>query len=293
MNPLLIGVAIVALVAGSSLHLPAWMKSQPPTAALVAAQADLAKAQAAQKQAEASQKQAEDALTAAKTQQAAITAQQLDYAQEFASGAGLALAKVPAAAQTPEIKLATDMVTRANAGLEAARGKLPAAAQAEIQQLIDQALSAVTAQRDAYQAALVQKDATLQTTIQAKTALEVKIPVLQAQVTTEQAKTAAAKAETATVASKTDVLQKEITDWAAKKAASDSNGSFWQWVGILCLKIIVALVVLYLLVHGLIPLLAESYPAISWLTTLSLFLGNLTTARTPVVPAASTPAKTA
>lgn len=263
MNPWIL-VAIGAFLFGPSFHLPNLFAKKPPIAQLSTAEADLAAARAAQLKAEA-------ALAAAKVQEAAKTAAQLDYAQQFAAGTSLALGRVPAEQQTPEVKLATDMAQRANAGLAAARGQLPPEAQAEIQRLVDQALSAVMAERDAYKAAVIQKDAALQSATQDKAALAVQIPVLQATVTT-------AKAETAARDAKTQELTKEVSVWAEAKAAADAKATSLDAYAGTLVRVLIGLGILYALIHYLLPCVAQSYSGVGWLQKLAAAAKNLTTA---------------
>lgn len=257
---LIVGVAAFAV---GGFKLPAFLQKQPPVAQLTTAQDELAKAKAAQQQAEA-------LLAAARAQEAARTATQLDYAQQFAAGTSLALGRVRPEQVTPEIKLATELAARANAGLEAARGKLPPEAQAEIQKLVDQALSAVTAERDAYKAALAQKDADLQATTAAKAAIERQIPALEAKVQTKDA-------EVAAVTAKTETLTQEVKVWAQGKADADARaGSLDAYAGRL-IRGAVIIGVLYFLIHFILPCVAQSYPG-GWLSKLADAAKNLTTA---------------
>lgn len=243
--PVLIVVAAAALLV-PHFHLPAIFQKQPPTAKLTAAQDELAAAKAAQANAEA-------LLAAAKKEAAQRTAAQLDYAQGMSAGAGLALARVKPEQVTPEIKLAADLTSRANAGLEAARGKLPPDQQAEMQKLIDEALSAVTAERDAYKAELAQKDAALAAETQARAKVEATIPALQAK---EQVAEAAVTAKSAQVETATN----EVKVWAQKKAESDAKaGGLEAWVsnGI---RLAIVAGLLYALVHFVLPSLAVEFP---------------------------------
>lgn len=259
-------VAGCALLFGGGLKLPAFLQKKPPVAQLSASQDELAKAKAAQAQAEA-------ALAAAKADQAAKTAAQLDYAQQMATGTSLALAHVPATAQTPEVKLAAEFALRTQAGFEAARGKLSPEAQAEIHALFDEALAAKNAEVETLKTALAAKDSALQAATQEKTALAIKIPTLEAAVTTANATVTVKEAD---VVTKT----KEVADWAQKKAESDAKaGSLDHYAGVL-LRIIIALCALYAFGHFLLPLWSESYPANKTLSWMASAAKNLTTAHT-------------
>lgn len=261
-----ITLAIILAVAsflGGGMKLPAIFQKKPPVAQLTAAETELAKAKVAQQKAEAD-------LASARAAEAARASAQLDYAQQFAAGTSLALGRIPVEAQTPEIKLASEMALRANLGLEAARGKLPAEAQAEIQRMVDQALSAVTAERDAYRAALAVKDAELRSASQARTAIEKQIPILEAKLQTKSAEVAAVEA-------KTESLTQEVKVWAQGKADAEAKaGSLDAYAGRL-VRGIVAAAALYLFLHYLLPNIAQSYPGATWLNHLAEGVKNITT----------------
>jgi hypothetical protein len=243
--PVLIVMGVAALLV-PHFHLPAMFQKQPPTAKLTAAQDELAAAKASQAKAEA-------LLASAQKEAAQRTAEQLDYAQGMSAGAGLALARVKPEQLTPEIKLATDLTTRANAGLAAARGKLPADQQAEMQKLIDEALSAVTAERDAYKADLAKKDAALAAETQARAKAEAAIPTLQAN---EKVAEAAVTEKVAEVQTATN----EVKVWAEKKAASDAKaGGLEAWVSN-AIRLAIVAGLLYALVHFVLPSLAVEFP---------------------------------
>lgn len=268
-----------ALALWPSLHLPAFLQKKPPTKQLSQDQKDLAAAKNAQAQAEA-------ALAAARASEAAKTQDQLRYAQQMSSGASMALAKVPAEHQTPEVKLAAELTARADNGLATAIGRLPADQQAEMTALINNALSAVTAQRDAAQAALAQKDAQLQSTTAAKLAIEAQLPVLQASLKRKDAQVAAKQ---------TDVDEKtaEVADWAQKKAASDAEAGSWKAYAVDAVRIIAAILILWALVHFICPSLAQEFQGSKVIQavyrwTTSIFSSHITTT-TPVSTAKTNP----
>lgn len=267
MNAAVYVVGALLLWASGALKLPKLgHHDEPPTAQLQAAEQQLAAAKAAQAQAEA-------ALAAAQQQQAARTAAQLDYAQQMAVGTSSALARVPVEHQVPEVKLATELSTRAVAGLEAARGKLSPEQQAEMDALIAKALSSVQAERDAYKAALAAKDAQLAQVTTEKARLAAEIPALQSEVTTRTAEVAV---KDATVQTKTA----EVATWADKKAAADARADSFDARAGLLLRIVIAIGMLYLAIHYLLPCLAQSYPGVGWLTKAAAAAKNFTTAHT-------------
>ncbi len=264
MNPAIWIVAGVLLLFGSKIELPSFLQRKPPTAQLAAAEQQLQAAKAAQAKAEA-------ALEAARVAEADKTRQQLDYAQQMSAGASGALAKVPTEHQTPEVKLAVELSSRANAGLEAARGKLPDALRTEIDGLIGQALSAVEAERDAYKAALAVKDAQLQVTIADKAKIAAEIPKLEATVKTKDA-------EVQVVAAKVETKQAEVVAYADKFAAERAKaGTLDAYAGKLVWALII-LGVLYFLIHFGLPSLAQEFPAKGWLQGLNKTAKSITSA---------------
>ena len=248
---LLILVGMLAF-AGGALKMPTWFQKKPPTAQLSQAEIDLAKAKAAQQQAEAR-------LAELQAQQQAVGDKQLDYAQQMATGTVLALGRIAPGQVTPEVKLASEFATRAEAGLVAYRGDLTPAARAEMERMVSQALSAVQAERDAMKQALLAKDAALSQTIAQKSTLEAQIPTLEATV-------AAARAETAVKEAKATELTKEVTVWAEGKVAADAKASSLDAYAGNLLKGLIACGVLYVLVHFVLPSLAQEFPASKVLT---------------------------
>ncbi len=249
------------LFLNQGFHLPAFLQKKPPTAQLAAAQADLAKARAGQQQAEAE-------LAAARAAQAARLAEQLDYTQQMVTGTDLALRQIPGAHQSPELKLAAEFSARAVAGFEAARGKLTPQQRAEIEGLFTAALAAKDAEVTTLRASLAQKDSDLQASTSAKAALEKKIPVLEASVTTAQAATAV---ESAKVETKT----REVVTYADKAATEKARaGSLDAYAGNL-VRILIGLGLLYALVHFALPNLAQEFPAAAWLGKANKFAKSI------------------
>lgn len=120
-DPVTLGA--LALVALGGALLFGWkplniFKAKPPTAQLTQLQADLVKAQAAEAQAKAEK----DAAIAAERKK---FEDQLRSAQQANEGAGYLLQKIPAEHQTPQSKVGTAMVLRANFRLASILGKLP------------------------------------------------------------------------------------------------------------------------------------------------------------------------
>ena len=244
-----------------SWHLPAFLQKKPPVAQLSQAEVDLAKSKADLSAAQAKL----DAARAAETQK---THEQIVYSQQMVAGVPVALAKAP---QIPEVVLASQLAQRAQVGLAAAIGDLPPDKQAEITAIVGQALSAKQAEVDAAKAALAVKDAELAQTTQAKKALEASIPPLQQAVVTARADVAV---KDATVAEKTQ----EVASWAEKKAASDAKaGSLDAYAGNL-VRILLAIGILYILVHVCLPSLAQEFPTSSWLVGINKVTKSLTSA---------------
>jgi chromosome segregation ATPase len=213
---------------------------------------DLAAARQAQAQAEAS-------LAATQSRERDAELAQVRYAQEMSWGAQAALAQV--ATPPPEVVLAQQLVARAESGLDAAIGKLPAPDQAEMKALIGNALSSVQAQRDAALAALGAKDKELAATSSAKEALEKQVPVLQAQVATA---TATVQVKSAAV----DEKQAEVVSWADKKAQSDAEAGSFKAYAIDLVRLLLVLGIIYGVVHFVLPSLAQEFTGSKFLSTL-------------------------
>lgn len=243
----LILIVLVSALLIPSFKLPSFLQKQPPVAQLTIAQVELSKAREAQALAEKN-------LADVKAKQDQRTTEQLAYGQQMSGGVSLALDKVPAEHQTPEVKLAAELSNRANDALEAANGKLSPQARAEISALIDNALSAKNSEVATLRAALADKDSALQASVKEKTALAAELPGLKSAV-------AVATADRAVSEAKVEAKTKEISVWAEAKAAADRKaGSLDAYAGTL-LRILIGLVVFYMLVHFVLPSLAQEFPA--------------------------------
>lgn len=258
----LAGAVWIASMAG--IKLPAFLQPKPKTEQLSQTQTELAKARAAQAEAEAR-------LAQIQAQRDATVAKQLDYAQQMNAGAVLALGRIAPGQVTPEVKLASELSQRAQAGLDAARGRLPPEAQKEIEQLVAQALSAKSAEVEAYKLTIAEKDKALSVSIQQKAALEAVIPSLKADAEV-------AKAKTGTFEAKADMLVKQVADYADQKAKESAEAGSWRAYFWLAVKIAVGLALLYFFVHFMLPLLSQSYPGSRVLSWLSNAARNVTTA---------------
>lgn len=263
--------AVVALV--PSWHLPAFLQKKPPTHQLSQAEQDLAASKVALAQAQAK-------LDAAKASEAAKTRDQLLYSQQVVHGVPVALAKAP---QSPEVVLASQLAQRAEVGLAAALGDLPADKQAEIEKIVGEALSAKQAEVDAANKALAAKDAELAATTASKKALEATIPPLQQAVAVQ---TAQVGVKDALVQQKTA----EVASWADKKAESDAKaGSLGTYANNL-FRILLIIGIIYLVIHVVLPCVAAEFPGANWLTSIYRFATSLTSAHTISVPTPTTAA---
>lgn len=221
----------------------------PQTAELRAAQESAAKAKA---DAIAAQAHYDAALLEYRTK--ALNASQ--YSQQMIAGVPVALARAP---QSPEVVFASSLAKRAARGLAVAIGDLPADKQAEIAEIVQDALSAKQAEVDAAKAALAVKDKELSDTKDAKQAIEAKLPVLE-----QQAKAADAKA----VAAEGVVVVKtnEVATYAEKAAAKEKEaGSLNAFAGSL-VRWIIAIGIGYVLIHFVLPSLAQEFPAVRLIT---------------------------
>jgi hypothetical protein len=216
----------------------------PQTKELRAAQEAAAKAQA---EAATAKSNYEAALLEQRTK----TVQQSQYSQQMIHGIPIALARAP---QTPEVVFATGLAKRASTGLAAALGDLPPDKQSEIAFLVEQALSAKQAEVDAANAALALKDKELAVTTAEKKIIEAKLPVLEQKAQAAETKAIAAEG---VVVVKTNQVAVYAEKAAEKEAENGSLGALVQklfWV-------IGIFAALYILVHFVVPSLAQEFPA--------------------------------
>lgn len=268
---------VLVLVAGVCLfvptwHLPAIFQKKPETKQLSQANGALEKAQADAKLAEA-------ALASAQAKEQAAQLVQIRYSQEMVSGVRLSLLSAPKSAETT---LAGELASRADNALALAVGKLPADQQAEMEALIQNALSAKQAQVDAAQATLAQRDAQLQAVTQQKQALDIQVPVLQASVATKDALVAVAQ-------TKVDAKQAEVISWADKTSAAQKEAGSLGAYGNNLMRILVICGIAYLFIHFVLPSLAQQYPASKVLSGVYLWLTSLFSAHS--VSTSSSPAQ--
>ena len=261
---LLLVVALAGALATGHLTLPAFLQKKPPTAQLTQAEKDLASAKAAQASAEAK-------LAKIEADRQAVKDKQLDYTQEMV---GLGLTALNHAGDALEVKIAREAVLRADAGFEAARGKLSPEARAEIQTLFDGAIAAKNHEIEVLRASLVAKDDENARLAGEKAALDGQIPTLRADVEV-------AKAQTATVEAKTTTLVKQVEDYANKMADERAKAGGWEayfWLAVkLGLAVVLAMGGFYLFAHIWLPSMGQSYPGSLWERLAILFKNTTTT----------------
>lgn len=211
-------------------------KKPPPTEQLTALQAKLEATTAEAEKARIAREQANVAERA--KLEAQVRAAQVDN-----TGVVTALRKVPAASQTPEVKLATRMATRVDIKLAAAIGRLPEADQLAMVELIEQALSDKQAEIDEANRKLAEADASFKVVSGERDILKAQIPKLTAKVADTEAEMNMAQAEVT-------VKTNEVKTWANKaNEALHENGSLTSSIK----KVGVVLVLLYGLVTFIIP----------------------------------------
>lgn len=260
---ILVVLGAVALL-GGGLALPSFLQKKPPTAQLEKANQDLATARAAQATAEAQ-------LATVRATEEAKKREQLAYAQQTASGAQEALARVPVAHKTPEVQLASDLLGRTTLGLAAAVGDLPADKRAEIFRIVDGALSSKQAEVDAARAALAVKDAELKVATTERQKLAEQVPVLEAAVRTRDAEVLAKEV---VVQTKTQ----EVVTYANKAAEERSRaGSLDAYSGKL-VRILIGIGLAYLFLHYILPCLAQEFPGSRVLTAINKTVKSVTSA---------------
>jgi hypothetical protein len=209
---LLAGLA-AGIVVGSWKPLNAF-KKPPPTAQLTELQGKL---DAALVQAAAAAQAAETAKMAER----AKLEEQIHAAQADNEGTVASLKRVPPAAQTPEVKLASRFANRVSLKLALTVGALPRDQQEAMVDLVEQALSDKQAEVDAANVKLAQMDADFKATTAQRDALRVEIPKL-----TERATKAEEQAKA--VQSEVTAMTDKVKTWADKAdTALRESGSLW------------------------------------------------------------------
>lgn len=186
-----------------------WFKKKPPTDQVRQLQAEAARL-------EAELEVARQAKVAAETAERARQEDQVRRAQQFVAGAGEALDRVPAPQRGPEVRVAADMVGRAELALGLAIGGLPAERQQEILRIVDQLLSGKQADLEAARAALAAIEADVRTLARERDALRQEAEAkarqareLQAKVGTVQADLQAKTGEVLKIADALDAKARE------------------------------------------------------------------------------------
>lgn len=189
--------------------------ANPPTAALIQAQADLTKAKE-------DARIAQEALNAARDAETARKASQLSYGYQMAYVASKALESAPV---SPQTALAVSLLNRSNTALTAALGSLPQDKQNEIILIVSQSLSGAADQLAQANATLAIRDKELAVATAERSVLQGQIPALQ---TALETKSKAVEAQSAVVAEKTA----SVVTYAEKLAAKEKeNGGLGALVG--------------------------------------------------------------
>lgn len=254
-------IAIVALLfTGSMPKLPSF-KKDPPVAA--ASEADKKAVETAQKLTDTQQK-----LDAANAKIADQTKQQIGYAQVMVEGADHVANQ--AKDKTPEIAAIASFTGRAKLALALANSPLTPQQQADVWKIAEDLASGERARADAAEAQLHQKDTQLQVVTAQKNDLAQQVPGL-----TKERNDARTDAKTSLDSAVQ--LNGQVQQYAAKQVEKDkklSSAEYWEsWLG----RILVIGGIAYLLVHVLLPNLAQSYPGVSWLTKTADFAKNIST----------------
>lgn len=222
-------------------------KKAPPTAQLTELQAKL---DAANAEAERARLAREAAVVAERAKLEA----QIRAAQQDNVGVVVALKKVPAASQTPEVRLANRMALRVDLKLATAIGRLPDADQQAMIELIEQALSDKQAEIDEANRKLAEADANFKLVTNERNQLKAQIPVLTERVT---------KAESVAAEVQEKVTQKtaEVKTWADKaNTALRESGSLESAIK----KALIGLVLIYgaitFIIPGIVKHMAEDNP---------------------------------
>ena len=218
----------------------AFLRPKPPTEQLTAMQAKL---DIATIEAEKARIAREAAVVAERAKlEAQVRAAQVDN-----TGVVTALKRVPAAQQSPEVKLAARMALRVDLKLAIAIGRLPEADKQAMVELIEQALSDKQADLDEANRKLAEADANFKVVSGERDVLKAQIPKLTAKVADAEAEAGMAQAE---VNLKVEAVKK----YAEKADAALRDGSsFTESVK----KVAYFLVGGYLLITVLLPALVK------------------------------------
>jgi hypothetical protein len=168
---------------------------------------------------------------------------QVRTGQQMTVGAGFALVGAP---PSPQVKLASSLIGRANTALNAAIGNLPQAQQDEITQIVNQSLSGQQTQLDEANGALATKDAQLAAMTADRDQVKTDLIQLQAQHSTLQTADADIHAQ----------LTAKTTE--AQNTASEKSGLLAkiQFLTI-CIAVIIGIL---LLLNWVLPLMGDAYP---------------------------------
>jgi hypothetical protein len=263
-------IILGAVVLLQNVHMPAFLIKHPPTAQLDAARK-------AEDDARAKQAIAEKALADSKAAEQAKQTEQLAYVQRMSTTAKIAIDKVKPEQQTPETKLVSDLLSRANSGLDQALGAMAPDKRAELETLVNNALSSVAAQRDAALKELADQKDAFQAVTQERDEIKSQIPVLQAKVETQVKATEVEKANRNTLEAKVETYANE------KDAEATKAGTLQAYLERLIKYGVLAFVLLgfaYYVIHFGLPSLQQEFPSNNFLTKADKFLKSVTTART-------------
>lgn len=258
MNYVIVALAVL-IFTGNMPKLPSF-KKDPPVAE--AQKADQVAVETAQKLAE-TQKQ----LDEANAKLASKTKQQVQYAQVMVEGADHVASK---AVQTPDIVAISSFTGRAKMALALANSPLTPEQQAEIWKIAEDLASGERARADRAEAELAKKDASLQVVTAQKEELAKQVPVLKQE-------RDAAQIESKVALDTAVKLNGKVQEYAAKQVEKDkklSSAEYWEaWLG----RILIVLGLGYLIIHFLLPNLAQSYPGVGWLNKVNNLAKNVTT----------------
>jgi hypothetical protein len=239
----------------------AFLRPKPPTEQLTAMQAKL---DIATLEAEKARIAREAAVVAERAKlEAQVRAAQVDN-----TGTVAALKRVPAAQQSPEVKLAARMALRVDLKLAIAIGRLPEADQMAMVELIEQALSDKQADLDEANRKLAEADANFKVVSGERDVLKAQIPKLTAKVADSEAEAAMAQAEV-------NVKIKDVKTWAEKADAALRDGSgFADSVRKVAYFLIGGYILVVFIIPGLVKHLATDNPLKGLLRDVSGYIAS-------------------
>lgn len=213
----------------------------------------VAQAQQADKaleEARAAAKAAQEELEALKKAEAAAKTAQVKNGQEMVAGAVEAIRRAP---DSPEVRLTSTFLSRAEVALALANGKISEGERAQIVGIVNGYLSQVESERDAAVKALAERDAQLAAVSADRAQLAQRLPQVEKALESTSAKASAAE-------KLADAKRAEVIQWAKEKDAAERAASSFSARADELTWWIVIIAAGYAFIHYVLPNLAQEFP---------------------------------